>query len=280
MGADADEMVECPACHLTVRIAQRCEICGSPLPAPAVAAAAAEPAPPIHMVESVDQAPSPAEAAPEAEVPRISEDPEPVDDPQPVDEPASTRLPVEEQVAAVDENIAPQEIVERPEPPFEIPQPAPEPWQRPPAPPISPEPPRVAEKPSVKEIARRLFTDFDFKGRMAKRAFWRMFAWRAGAGLLGVALILSDEDTQYGEPGALAVLVVVALAVIGFSGLAEASRRLHDIGKPGLWNLLILIPYIGVLPWLYFLTRDGQPHDNPYGPVPADQGVSGGAPPR
>jgi len=270
MGADADDMIECPACHLSVRIAPRCEICGSPLPE--VVAAAPAPAPPIweeaDAMELVDPAEPQKEAA-EADVQPTTDFSEPID--SPLDE---------EPVAAVDRIVPPErhDPAEEPEPSREIREPAREPWQRPPARPISPEPPLVAEKPSAKEISRRLFTDFEFKGRMAKRAYWRMFAWRAAAALLGVVLILSDEDIQYGEPGALAVLIVVGIAVIGFSGLAEASRRLHDTGKRGLWNLLILIPYVGFIPWLYLLAQDGQPRDNLYGPIPADYPAAGAAP--
>lgn len=50
--------------------------------------------------------------------------------------------------------------------------------------------------------------------------------------------------------------------------LAVAVRRLHDIGKNGLWLLIALIPFIGAIVLLVFYVTDSQPGDNQYGPNP------------
>ncbi|WP_168355917.1 DUF805 domain-containing protein [Sphingomonas gei] len=253
MGADAYDMIECPACHLTVRAQPRCEICGSPMPT--VAPEAFEP----------DLAPEPDGDDPEAraDLPEL----EPVDEiPPAASAPADAQTPASD---AILEDSRPDGG--RQPDPLPVPEPVVVRQQKTPPPPapLGPPPFPATGKPSANAITRRLFTDFEFKGRMAKRAYWRMFAWRAAAALIGALLIALDEDVQYGEAGTLAILAFVAVVVIAVSGLAEASRRLHDTGKPGLWNLLVLIPYVGFLPLLYLLAQDGQPHDNPYGPPPA-----------
>ncbi len=55
-------------------------------------------------------------------------------------------------------------------------------------------------------------------------------------------------------------------------GLALGSRRLHDIGKSGWWQLLYVIPVAG---WILFVVRgstDSQ-RENRFGPSP--KAVSG-----
>ena len=55
--------------------------------------------------------------------------------------------------------------------------------------------------------------------------------------------------------------------------LAVAWRRMHDIGKSGVWNLLVLIPLVGSIILLIWHCTDSQPGENMYGPNP--KGVQG-----
>ena len=50
--------------------------------------------------------------------------------------------------------------------------------------------------------------------------------------------------------------------------VAVSVRRLHDTNRNGWWFLLTLIPVIGLIPALIFMTEDGQPGENRYGPDP------------
>jgi len=50
--------------------------------------------------------------------------------------------------------------------------------------------------------------------------------------------------------------------------LAVGARRLHDIGRSGWWQLLSLIPVIGVLVLIYWYIQPGDPEANEYGPPP------------
>lgn len=49
--------------------------------------------------------------------------------------------------------------------------------------------------------------------------------------------------------------------------LAIGARRLHDTGRSGWWQLLYLIPLIGLIIMIIFLVQDSHP-DNEYGPNP------------
>lgn len=109
---------------------------------------------------------------------------------------------------------------------------------------------------------------------MARDDYWKMFAWRAGIVLVAFALAAGGGGEMGEGPGVIGLLAALLALVVGLSGIAEACRRLHDTGKPGMWNFLLLIPYIGWAGLIYLLAQPGEPGANPYGPPP------GGAPGR
>ena len=57
------------------------------------------------------------------------------------------------------------------------------------------------------------------------------------------------------------------LASICSRDLQAAVRRLHDKGRSGLWNLIGLIPVLGLIVLIVFMVEDSKP-DNQYGPNP------------
>lgn len=50
--------------------------------------------------------------------------------------------------------------------------------------------------------------------------------------------------------------------------IAIATRRLHDIGRSGWWQLIILIPIIGFIVLVFFLASRGNEGENKYGAKP------------
>jgi uncharacterized membrane protein YhaH (DUF805 family) len=98
-----------------------------------------------------------------------------------------------------------------------------------------------------------------FSGRARRKEFW-MFA------LINfvIMVILSALDMALGI-GLLSGLY--ALGVL-LPSLAVGARRLHDIGKTGWWQLIGLVPLIGLLVLIIFFVMDSNPGDNQYGPNP------------
>lgn len=64
---------------------------------------------------------------------------------------------------------------------------------------------------------------------------------------------------------AFIVLYIVTGLTIFLASIALNTRRLHDIGKSGWWQLLNLIPLIGSLVLFIWFIRPSD-DDNPYGP--------------
>ena len=99
----------------------------------------------------------------------------------------------------------------------------------------------------------------DFSGRASRAEYWY---WILAVLVVSVALALVDGAViapmlgfepfapEAGRP--LGLLFSLAVLV---PSLAVAVRRLHDIGRSGWWLLIQLVPIVGVLLLLWWLTR-------------------------
>ena len=106
----------------------------------------------------------------------------------------------------------------------------------------------------------------DFNGRARRKDYWMFVLWN-----LIVAIVLGAiVGALIALTGIKALMVVVylyGLAVL-LPSLALAVRRLHDIGKSGLWYLSCLVPVAGSILLLIFFCRDSQPGPNKWGANP------------
>ena len=108
----------------------------------------------------------------------------------------------------------------------------------------------------------------DFNGRIGRQEFWMFILFSF---LLNVILEVIDIEV-------LAMVVSLALFV---PNIALASRRLHDTGRSGWWQLLWLIPIIGWIILIVWLATKTSPAVNQYGnpAVPKVVGVASVATP-
>ena len=95
----------------------------------------------------------------------------------------------------------------------------------------------------------------DFNGRAGRSEFW----WFALACVL-VGLVFSMLHLDI-----IGMLVNLALLI---PSLAVGTRRLHDIGKSGWFQLIWLIPFIGWILLVYWLAQPST-GPNEYGQGPA-----------
>lgn len=94
----------------------------------------------------------------------------------------------------------------------------------------------------------------EFSGRAGRKEFW-MFVLV----YLIIYVILMVIEEALGLIFSLAVLV---------PSIAITTRRLHDTGMSGWWQLLGLIPIIGWVIVIILTIRPGQPGANQYGQNP------------
>ena len=85
----------------------------------------------------------------------------------------------------------------------------------------------------------------DFSGRATRPEYW----WFVLFVVLG-GILLSLISSILGGVFSLATLL---------PSLAAATRRLHDTQRSGWWQLIGLVPVIGVIVLLVFLAQEGKP---------------------
>lgn len=93
-----------------------------------------------------------------------------------------------------------------------------------------------------------------FDGRAGRPEFW----WFVLFNFL-VSAAASIVWHRLGNLASLALLL---------PSLAVGARRLHDIGKSGWFQLLVLIPVVGILILIYWAVQKGDPNPNEYGLPP------------
>ena len=96
-----------------------------------------------------------------------------------------------------------------------------------------------------------------FKGRATRSEFWwfYLFTVLMGWGATIVGATLGDIGDVFSNIVTLIFLIPV---------LAAGSRRLHDIGRSGWWQLLMLT-VIGVILLLVWWASDSKKESNEYG---------------
>lgn len=98
----------------------------------------------------------------------------------------------------------------------------------------------------------------DFTGRARRQEYWMFILF-----YFIVSIILGIVDGVLG----LQILGLLFSLASLVPSLAIGARRLHDTGRSGWWQLLYLIPLIGLIIMIVFLVQDSHP-DNEYGPNP------------
>lgn len=108
----------------------------------------------------------------------------------------------------------------------------------------------------------------NFSGRARRSEYWYFVLFNVivciAIGIVDGVIIAASGGAGFGILG-----LIYNLAVI-LPSIALATRRLHDIGKSGWWQLIVFIPIIGVIVLIVFYVKDSVPGDNQYGPNPKE----------
>jgi len=91
---------------------------------------------------------------------------------------------------------------------------------------------------------------FNFKTRASRPEFWYFILFETL--ILIVLRIFSGSLTD------------LATVLFLIPSVSVTIRRLHDIGRGGIWLILCLIPIVGLI-IIYWLASDSQPEDNEWG---------------
>lgn len=110
----------------------------------------------------------------------------------------------------------------------------------------------------------RRYTGFD--DRADRTEFWWFMLWTT---VITVVLIILDTVLGTGNEyfGLLEALYTVAAIV---PSLAVGARRLHDIGRSGWWQLILLVPIIGLIVLIVWWATEGDGSPNQWGRDPGE----------
>ena len=100
----------------------------------------------------------------------------------------------------------------------------------------------------------------EFEGRSRRKEYWTFVLVNSA-----ISIILSALDSTIGFGfGFLGLLFYLAILL---PSIAVSVRRLHDIGKSGLWLLLAFVPIVNLV-LIYFFLLDSETGSNEYGANP------------
>lgn len=118
----------------------------------------------------------------------------------------------------------------------------------------------------------------DFRGRSRRREYWLfgLFTYGIATVLFLARQLADDADSTLLDGQADTLRLVLRLFVVAMllPWVAVHVRRYHDQEKSGWLFLLTLIPGIGLLISIYFMTIAGTAGENRFGPDPKS-GVPG-----
>lgn len=107
---------------------------------------------------------------------------------------------------------------------------------------------------NFQDAVKKCFTNYvGFSGRAARSEYWYWVLF-----VLVASIVLSMVSQELSAIFSLGVLL---------PGVAVGTRRLHDIGKSGWWQLLGLIPLIGWAVLIYWAVQPSE-GDNAFGAAP------------
>jgi uncharacterized membrane protein YhaH (DUF805 family) len=115
----------------------------------------------------------------------------------------------------------------------------------------------------------------DFHGRARRREYW-MFQLMNAVAVAAIEGLVFAGGARLAL-GTFALLMVYCIAAI-IPNFAVTTRRLHDTGRPGWWQLIAFVPLIGIFIVLYFLVQDSETGSNEYGPNPKTVDLFGSTP--
>ena len=104
-----------------------------------------------------------------------------------------------------------------------------------------------------------------FSGRASRSEYWWFYLFSLliywGSEVTSAAIY----DPEY--PMLRDVIPLIVSLAFFVPGLAAGSRRLHDIGKSGWWQLLWIIPIIGWILLIIWLATDTKPKGDKYNQI-------------
>lgn len=115
------------------------------------------------------------------------------------------------------------------------------------------------------QASKAFFVNYtNFKGRASRSEFWYACLLM---GIFGFIAAILDTIYLIGSQGEISPIGLIINLAILLPSISITTRRLHDIGKSGWWQL-IMFTLIGLIPLIYWCSKPGQGDENDFGDNP------------
>lgn len=108
---------------------------------------------------------------------------------------------------------------------------------------------------------------FDFNGRIGRGTYIKHTALSFLFSLISFG-ILGAAGAQLGDSILIAIVALSAVLATLWAMLALLTKRNHDLNYSGLWLILMVIPFVGILHPIYLCFAPGTKEVNKYGAPP------------
>lgn len=102
---------------------------------------------------------------------------------------------------------------------------------------------------------------FSFNGRSRRTRYWL-------TGICAQLPFLPANVAAEDMPEGVAIFTLLIFLPAMWILFANIAKRCHDLGKSGLFGLLLLIPLVNIIIGIYLAFFQGDLEDNEYGPSP------------
>ncbi|MBF7049835.1 DUF805 domain-containing protein [Campylobacter volucris] len=104
----------------------------------------------------------------------------------------------------------------------------------------------------------------NFNGRARRKEYWMFFLFNA------IILLVIRILTIF-APNFFAIIEFLYSLFTFLPSIAVGARRLHDTNRSGWWQLLLLIPLIGIIILIVFYCFKGDSGENRFGSDPLQE---------
>ena len=118
----------------------------------------------------------------------------------------------------------------------------------------------------IKEYFNKYFVETiktrytDFKGRASRAQYWYFVLFYI---IISIPFSIIDRGILHAQ-----ILTIVLSLALLLPSIAVGVRRLHDLGKPGWWYLMVIVPIVGPIALLILFCMPGEYKTNAFGPKP------------
>jgi len=109
---------------------------------------------------------------------------------------------------------------------------------------------------------------FSFKGRIARSTWWATFVISVLACLLTVSMLVNTTKASPSPHPIAAIAFVAIFAFAVWVNLAIGAKRWHDMDRTAWLCLVLVIPFIGLIAFIFYGFVRGSAGPNKYGANP------------